>query len=83
MSGKTKRNKQHANATGEKRARSERGGEKIDRWEFLRARTAYLATLRDEGASPEESMRACNLGDEEQVRLLLITYDVEAAKEKP
>lgn len=47
----------------------------IDRFRFLHARMAYLASLRADGESPAQMMVACNLGDEGQVQLLLMTWD--------
>jgi hypothetical protein len=36
---------------------------------------AYLASMRADGESEIDMMRACNLCDETQVRLLLMTWD--------
>jgi hypothetical protein len=47
----------------------------IHRGVFLHARMAYLAHMRDRGESEIEMIRACNLGDVGQVRLLLATWD--------
>lgn len=47
----------------------------IDRGVFLEARMAYLAHERNAGESYAEMMRSCNVHDDGQVLLLLMTWD--------
>ena len=42
---------------------------------FLQARMAYLADMRDRGMTVPAMIDAVNIGDEGQVRLLLMTWD--------